>query len=73
MPIHLRNAANSLLKNVGYGSGYQYPHDYPGGFALQEYLPDALRGTVFYDPGQNAREEEIRKFLSSRWADRYGY
>ncbi|MFY7847484.1 MAG: replication-associated recombination protein A, partial [Bacteroidia bacterium] len=73
VPIHLRNAANSLLKNVGYGSGYQYPHDYPGGFALQEYLPDALRGTVFYDPGQNAREEEIRKFLRSRWADRYGY
>ena len=73
VPIHLRNAANSLLKSVGYGSGYQYPHDYPGGFALQEYLPDALRGTVFYDPGQNAREEEIRKFLRSRWADRYGY
>lgn len=73
VPIHLRNAANSLLKHVGYGSDYQYPHDFPGGFALQEYLPDALRGTVFYDPGPNAREEEIRKFLRSRWSDRYGY
>ena len=73
VPIHLRNAANSLMKNTGYGDGYCYPHDYPGNFTLQDYLPDALRGTVFYDPGNNAREEEIRKFLRSRWSDRYGY
>jgi putative ATPase len=73
VPIHLRNAANSLMKNIGYGDGYRYPHDYPGNFTPQDYLPDALRGTVFYDPGNNAREEEIRKFLRSRWSDRYGY
>lgn len=73
VPIHLRNAANSLMKNIGYGDGYRYPHDFPGSFTLQDYLPDALRGTVFYDPGSNAREEEIRKFLRSRWSDRYGY
>ena len=73
VPIHLRNAANSLMKNIGYGDGYRYPHDYPGNFTLQDYLPDALSGTVFYDPGNNAREEEIRKYLRSRWSDRYGY
>jgi putative ATPase len=61
------------MKNLDYGKGYQYSHSYENNFSQQEYLPDALAGTKFYDPGKNAREEELRKFLKSLWKDKYGY
>jgi len=62
-----------LMKNMDYGKGYQYSHSYENNFSKQEYLPDAISGKKFYDPGKNAREEELRKFLKSRWGDKYNY
>ncbi len=73
VPLHIRNAPTKLMKDLGYGDGYKYAHDYAGNFAEQEYLPDVLRGSKFYDPGNNPREEETRKLLKWRWKDKYGY
>jgi putative ATPase len=73
VPLHIRNAPTGLMKKMGYGKNYKYAHSYEGNFADQEFLPDALKGTVFYDPGKNPREEELRKFLRSLWKDKYNY
>jgi putative ATPase len=73
VPLSIRNAPTKLMKNLDYGKGYQYSHSYVGNFSLQEYLPGAIAGTTFYDPGRNAREEELRKFLKSLWGEKYGY
>lgn len=73
VPLAIRNAPTALMKEIGYGKDYQYAHDFPGNFADLECLPETLRGTKFYEPGQNAREEEMRRFLKSRWKDKYGY
>jgi putative ATPase len=73
VPLHIRNAPTKLMKELGYGKGYAYAHDHEKNFASQEYLPEPLSGTRFYDPGRNAREEEIRRFLKDRWKDKYGY
>ena len=73
VPLHLRNAPTKLMKDEGYGKGYQYSHDYPENFKEQEYLPDELSGTAFYKPTLNSREQEIKKRLFDRWKDKYGY
>jgi len=73
VPLHIRNAPTRLMKNMDYGKGYQYSHNYENNFSPQEYLPEGLQGTKFYDPGNNAREEELRKFLRSLWKEKYGY
>jgi putative ATPase len=73
VPLHIRNAPTGLMKKMGYGKNYKYAHSYEGNFADQEFLPDALKGTVFYNPGKNPREEELRKFLRSLWKDKYNY
>jgi putative ATPase len=73
VPLHVRNAPTGLMKRMGYGKNYKYAHSFKGNFAEQEFLPDEIRGTTFYDPGQNPREEELRRFLKSRWNDKYGY
>jgi putative ATPase len=73
VPLHIRNAPTRLMKNLNYGKGYQYSHDYSGNFSPQEYLPAELSGMKFYDPGKNAREEELRRYLKSLWKDKYGY
>jgi putative ATPase len=73
VPLHIRNAPTRLMKNMDYGKGYKYSHDYQQNFAPQEYLPDALAGTKFYDPGHNAREEELRKYLRQLWKEKYSY
>lgn len=73
VPLHLRNAPTRLMKNMGYGNNYEYSHNYADHFSPQEYLPDALSGTRFYEPGKNSREEEFRKFLQSRWKEKYKY
>ncbi|MBM3432617.1 MAG: replication-associated recombination protein A [Bacteroidetes bacterium] len=73
VPLHLRNAPTHLMKKEGYGKDYQYAHSFPGNFIEQEFLPDALQGTRFYDPGKNRREEEIRQWLKNRWRDKYNY
>lgn len=73
VPIHLRNAPTKLMKELGYGEEYQYSHNYANNFSEQEYLPDEIRNTDFYKPGNNARENEMRTFLKNRWKDKYGY
>ncbi len=73
VPLHIRNAPTKLMKQLGYHDGYKYAHDYEGNFVEQEFLPDALRGTKFYEPGQNPREEETRRLLRARWQQKYGY
>jgi len=73
VPLHIRNAPTGLMKKLDYGKGYKYSHDYEGNFSSQEYLPPPLTGKKFYNPGKNAREEEIRKFLKNLWKDKYGY
>ena len=73
VPLHIRNAPTKLMKNMDYGKGYQYSHSFGNNFSLQEYLPKEIEGTAFYDPGKNAREEELRKFLRSLWGEKYGY
>lgn len=73
VPLHLRNAPTRLMKNMNYAKGYQYAHDYENNFIEQQFLPDKIEKSKFYDPQQNSREEEIRKFLKLRWKDKYGY
>ncbi|HRN57339.1 MAG TPA: replication-associated recombination protein A [Agriterribacter sp.] len=73
VPLHIRNAPTQLMKNLDYGKGYQYAHDHRLNFSEQEYLPDEIKGTAFYIPGKNAREEELRKWLKELWKEKYNY
>ncbi|MBX7126377.1 MAG: replication-associated recombination protein A [Cyclobacteriaceae bacterium] len=73
VPMAIRNAPTKLMKEMGYGEGYQYAHAYKNNFAEMEFLPDALRGKKFFDPGANAREEEMRVHLRKLWKEKYGY
>jgi putative ATPase len=73
VPLHIRNAPTKLMKEMNYGKGYKYSHEGEGNFLDQEYLPEKIAGTAFYDPGNNARENELRKFLRERWKGKYGY
>jgi putative ATPase len=73
VPLHIRNAPTNLMKKLDYGKGYKYSHEYEGNFSSQEYLPPPLTGRKFFNPGHNAREEDIRKFLKNLWKDKYGY
>jgi putative ATPase len=73
VPLHLRNAPTKLMKDIGYGKEYQYSHNYENNFITQEYLPEKLSGTKLYNPGNNARENELRNYLKNLWKDKYGY
>ena len=73
IPLHLRNAPTKLMKDQNYGKGYKYAHSYPGNFIEQEFLPAEISGTKIYDPGNNSRENEMRKRLRALWKDKYGY
>jgi putative ATPase len=73
IPLRLRNAPTRLMKDEGYGKGYKYAHAHEGNFADLEFMPDELSNTKFYEPGNNARENEIRKHLRSLWKEKYGY
>lgn len=73
VPLHIRNAPTNLMKSLEYGKGYQYAHDHAGNFSEQEYLPTSLSGKRFFTPGNNAREEEWKKWLKERWKGKYGY
>jgi len=73
VPLHLRNAPTKLMKELGYGDDYKYAHDYSNNFAEQEFLPDDISNTAFYDPGNNSRENGTREFLKNRWKGKYGY
>ena len=73
VPLHIRNAPTKLMKQVGYGKGYRYAHDFDNNFTDQEFLPEEIRGTKFYNPGNNARENELRKRLKDWWKNKYNY
>ena len=73
VPMGLRNAPTQWMKTEGFGKGYQYAHDHPGNFIPSEFLPATIAGTKFYDPGNNPREEELRKQLRGKWKEKYGY
>ena len=73
IPLHLRNAPTKLMKEIGYGEDYKYAHDYKNQFIEQEFLPEEIKGTTLYQPGENQKEKSIRDFLKSRWNKKYGY
>lgn len=73
VPLHLRNAPTQLAKDLGHGKTYQYPHDNQENFVLQNYLPDKLEGTRFYEPGDNSKENSLRVWLKNIWKGKYGY
>lgn len=73
IPLHLRNAPTKLMKELGYGEDYKYAHDYANHFIEQEFLPEEIKGTTLYQPGDNQKEKSIRDFLKSRWNEKYGY
>jgi putative ATPase len=64
IPLHLRNAPTKLMKNLDYGKNYKYAHSYENNFVEQQYLPDKIVDTDFYSPGNNQKEESIKKFMS---------
>jgi putative ATPase len=61
------------MKEIGYGADYQYSHSYEASFSKQEYLPDEIAGMKFYEPGNNAREKEMKDHLKRLWGDKYNY
>ncbi len=73
VPVPLRNAPTRLLKQLGYGKEYAYSHNGEGNFEEQEFLPEALSGTRFYEPGRNASEAKLQERLRGWWGEKYGY
>ena len=73
VPLEVRNAPTKLMKELGYGDNYKYAHNYENNFAPQEFLPDEIKNTTFYEPGNNTRENAHREFLKQRWKDKYDY
>ena len=73
VPLHLRNAPTKLMKELGYGEEYKYAHGFENNFVKQDYLPDSIKGMKFYEPGNNAREKEMREYLKKLWGDKYNY
>lgn len=73
VPLSIRNAPTSLMKNIGYGTDYKYAHGYEGNFVNMEFLPDKIRGKKLYEPGKNPREEEFRQRLRQLWQSKYQY
>jgi putative ATPase len=73
VPLHLRNAPTKLMKDIGYGAGYKYAHNFENNFTIQEYLPEDLSGTMIFSPGDNAREKEMKKTLNNIWKNKYNY
>ena len=73
VPLAIRNAPTKLMKNLDYGKNYQYAHDFENNFVSMEFLPEEIKNTILFNPGKNAREEELRKFLKLRWKEKYGY
>ncbi len=73
VPLAIRNAPTKLMKELGYGQEYQYAHDFANNFAEMEFLPEEIKNTALYQPGNNSREKGNRDFLKNRWKDKYGY
>jgi putative ATPase len=73
VPLHIRNAPTRLMKDLGYHKGYKYAHEFEGNFIADNFLPEEISGKIFYEPGSNPREDEIRRQLSARWQNIYRY
>ncbi|MEB8330008.1 replication-associated recombination protein A [Flavobacteriaceae bacterium KMM 6897] len=73
VPIGLRNAPTKLMKDLGYGQEYKYAHDYKNNFVEEEFLPDSIKGSSFYKPGNNQRENALKEFLKNRWKSKYEF
>ncbi len=73
VPLHLRNAPTKLMKQLGYGKDYKYSHDYEDNFTEQEFLPEGLSGSKFYEPQNNAHEQKLRTTLKNKWKEKYNY
>jgi putative ATPase len=73
VPLHLRNAPTKLMKDLGYHKDYKYAHSFEGNFVIENYLPEEIKGSLFYKPGNTPKEEEIRKRLNNLWKDIYNY
>jgi len=73
VPLSLRNAPTKLMKDLGYGDNYQYAHNYNNNFTEAEFLPEEIKNTMFYKPGNNQRENAQREFLKTRWKNKYDY
>ncbi len=73
IPLHIRNAPTKLMKDLNYGKDYKYAHEFDGSFVDSEFLPEKIKGTKFYEPGDNPRENEIRNQLRKNWKQKYGY
>lgn len=73
VPLEIRNAPTKLMKDLGYGENYKYAHSYEGNFVKAEFLPDEIRNTILYEPGNNSRENSQREFLKKRWSGKYNY
>ena len=71
VPLHLRNAPTSMMKELGYSDGYAYPHDYPGHFTPQQYLPDTLKDMRFWHAQHSPSEEKMYKCMNTCWGDRF--
>lgn len=73
VPLHLRNAPTKLMKELGYGQAYAYSHDHPGNFYDQEFLPEAISGTNFIQPGSSHKEQELAKQIQAWWKTKYKF
>jgi len=73
VPLHLRNAPTRLMKDLGYGKDYQYPHDKTGHFTEEDYLPDQLKGSTIWSPDDNPKEREIRERMHKLWGNHYEF
>lgn len=73
VPLSIRNAPTKLMKDIGYGKDYKYAHSHEGNFVEAEFLPEEIKNTTLYQPGNNQRENAQREFLRKRWKNKYGY
>ncbi|MBB6680544.1 replication-associated recombination protein A [Aequorivita sp. 609] len=73
VPLSIRNAPTKLMKQLGYGKEYEYAHNYEGNFVPHEFLPEEIKGTTFYKPGNNAKENSLKTYLKHLWKDKYDF
>lgn len=71
IPLHIRNAPTKLMKDLGYGENYEYAHAHPGNFVRQEFLPQEISNTIFYKPGENQKELQLKEMLNRMWGNKY--
>lgn len=73
VPMSIRNAPTKLMKNLDYGKDYKYAHSYEGNFAEHEFMPDKIKGTKLFEPGDSAAEQRMRDYLKKNWKEKYRY